>query len=236
MKVSIIIPTYNEAKNIEKLIRFLITNGNSSIADIIVVDGGSQDNTIEVAKFAGAFAVLSPTMGRAAQMNHGARISKGEVLYFIHADCFPPKTFIKDVEQAIEKGYDFGRYRTRFDSEKTILKINAWFTRFDLFVCMGGDQTLFIKKWLFEECKGFKEEMKIMEEYEFCDRAKKIGKYKILKGEALISARKYDGNSWIDVQKANYKVVSMYKKGASQQDILETYKHMLTYRKNGFDS
>jgi hypothetical protein len=78
--------------------------------------------------------------------------------------------------------------------------------------------------------------MKIMEEYEFCERAKKIGKYKILKGEALISARKYDGNNWIDVQKANYKVVSMYKKGASQQDILETYKHMLTYRKNGFNS
>ncbi len=234
MKVSIIIPTYNEAKDIGKLIHFLRENSDSSVVDIIVSDGGSRDNTIDIAKFAGANAILCPDTGRAAQMNYGAGIAKGDLFYFIHADCLPPKEFVKDIQEAVEKKNDLGRYRTRFDSKKTILKINAWFTRFDLFVCMGGDQTLFIKRSLFEQCKGFKENMKIMEEYDFCDRAKKIGKYKILKGEALISSRKYDGNTWLDVQRANYKIVTMYKKGASQHDILETYKKMLTYRKNAF--
>ncbi len=234
MKVSIIIPTYNEANYIGKLIHFLIENSDSSVIDIIVTDGGSQDNTIDIAKLAGANAVLCPDRGRAAQMNYGAGMAKGDLFYFVHADCLPPKEFVKDIQEAVERQYDLGRYRTRFDSKKSILKINAWFTRFDLFVCMGGDQTLFTTRSLFEQCKGFKEEMQIMEEYEFCHRAKKIGKYKILNGEALISSRKYEGNTWLNVQRANYKIVNMYKRGASQHDILETYKKMLTYRKNAF--
>jgi hypothetical protein len=76
--------------------------------------------------------------------------------------------------------------------------------------------------------------MKIMEEYEFCERARKRGKYKILKGEVLVSARKYETNSWLQVQLANFQVISMYKKGASQQEILTAYAGMLNYRKNSF--
>jgi GT2 family glycosyltransferase len=136
--------------------------------------------------------------------------------------------------KAVSEGYELGRYRTRFDSNKTILKVNAWFTRFDFFICMGGDQTLFIKRSLFNECKGFREEMKIMEEYEFCQRARQKGRYKIMAGSALISARKYDTNTWLQVQLANSKVVRMYKQGASQQEMVETYKRMLSYRKSSF--
>ncbi len=234
MTISIIIPTYNEADNIGKLIRYLIANSNSSLVDLIVSDAGSSDNTIGIAKQAGANALLSPGKGRSAQMNHGAAIAKGDVLYFIHADCFPPADFIANIQQAIKEGYNIGRYRTKFDSHKTILKINAWFTFFDLFICMGGDQTLFIKKSLFQQCKGFREDMKIMEEFEFCKRARKLGRYKILKGKTLISARKYDTNSWLHVQLANFKIVRRYKKGASQQEMLDTYTKMLSYRENPF--
>jgi GT2 family glycosyltransferase len=167
-------------------------------------------------------------------MNYGASHAKGDVLYFIHADCFPPAGYINDIQNAIKAGYDFGRYRTRFDSNKFMLKINAWFTRFDFFICMGGDQTLFIKKSLFEQCKGFKEDMKIMEEYEFCERARKYGRYKILKDEACISARKYDTNSWMRVQLANFKIVRMYKKGTSQKEMIATYRQMLRDIKTDF--
>ena len=234
MTISIIIPTYNEANNIGKLIQFLIANSTSSVTDIIISDGGSGDKTIEVAKLAGANAVSSPSPGRAAQMNFGASIATGDILYFVHADCFPPKDFVKDIQQAVINDNDLGRYRTRFNSDKTILKINAWFTRFDLFICMGGDQTLFIKKSFFSKCNGFKEDMKIMEEYEFCERARKTGKYKILDGEVLVSDRKYNNNSWLQVQLANSKIVGMYKRGASQHEIINIYKKMLTYRKSAF--
>lgn len=234
MTLSIIIPTYNEEKSIGQLVRYLLEHGKEAVVDLVVSDGGSEDRTIEEAIAAGATAVVSPGKGRAAQMNFGASLAKGDVLYFIHADCYPPTSFVGDITESIRKGFDLGRYYTKFDSEKAILKINAWFTRFDFFICMGGDQTLFIKRNLFQQCNGFREEMKIMEEYEFCQRARQKGRYKIMKGSALISARKYDTNTWLQVQLANAKVVRMYKRGASQQEMVETYKQMLSYRKSSF--
>jgi hypothetical protein len=73
-----------------------------------------------------------------------------------------------------------------------------------------------------------------MEEYEFCRRARKRAKYKIMKGAVLVSARKYDTNTWLKVQLANLKVVRMFKKGASQQEMVQKYQNMLHYRKNAF--
>lgn len=234
MKISIIIPTYNESAQIGKLVRYLFQHGTSALAEVIVSDGGSDDDTGARAREAGAQAVLSPEKGRAAQMNHGASLAKGEVLYFVHADCYPPVTYCDDIQQALAQGFDLGRYRTQFDSKKSILKINAWFTRFDFFICMGGDQTLFIRRAMFASCGGFREDMRIMEEYEFCKRAREKGKYKIIPKAVLVSARKYETNSWLQVQLANSKVVSLYKQGASQQEMVEAYKRMLSYRKNAF--
>ncbi|MEJ7827817.1 MAG: glycosyltransferase, partial [Segetibacter sp.] len=139
-------------------------NIRTAEVEVIISDGGSEDNTLEEARKAGAEAVLSPAKGRAGQMNYGVSISKGDVLYFIHADCYPPSTFVNEIEKAIDQGFDLGRYCTKFNFKKSILKLNAWFTRFDLFICMGGDQTLFIKRSLFNLCNGFREDMKIMEE------------------------------------------------------------------------
>jgi hypothetical protein len=163
-------------------------------------------------------------------MNYGASLAKGEILYFIHADTFPPESFVSDIEDAVKQGFQFGRYQTRFDSDKTILKVNAFFTRFDLFVCYGGDQTLFITKQLFNQINGYKEDMLIMEDYDIVSRGRQIGRYRILKKAALVSARKYETNSWLTVQKANRTIVNMYKKGASQRDMVNKYKEMIVYR------
>ncbi|HVE61637.1 MAG TPA: TIGR04283 family arsenosugar biosynthesis glycosyltransferase [Chitinophagaceae bacterium] len=225
--LSIIIPTYNEEKNIEKLVSFLKLHAAS--AEIIVSDGGSEDKTLELAEKSGVITVLSPQKGRAGQMNYAASMAKGDILYFVHADTFPPQNFVPDILNALAKGYDLGRYKTKFLSDKTILRINEWFTRFDFFICMGGDQTLFIKKTFFIKLGGFKEDMQLMEEFEFCARARKEGRYKIMNGCAIISARKYEKNSWLQVQKANYKVVQLYKTGASQELLVETYKRMLKW-------
>lgn len=230
MKISIIIPTYNESGNIVKLVNYLQQHRGENIAEIIVSDGGSQDDTIRRAKEAEAKIVSSPTKGRAAQMNYAASIAKGDILYFIHADTLPPVTYAPDIEKMVRQGFDLGRYRTKFDSSKWILKVNAFFTRFDWFMCMGGDQTLFITKKLFDQAGGFDGSMKIMEEYEFCERARRYGKYKIMQNETLVSARKYDANSWYKVQRANYTIIKMFKKGLSQDEMVKKYKEMLDYR------
>jgi rSAM/selenodomain-associated transferase 2 len=228
--ISIVIPTYNEAENISRLVHYLKEQDKQKFLEIIVSDSGSADTTVESAIKAGARAVQSPQKGRAAQMNYGASFASGDTLYFIHADTLPPASFIIDIKKAIADGYGFGRYRTLFDSKKMSLKVNAFFTRFDLFICYGGDQTLFIKKELFNSIGGFTDSMLIMEDYEIIERAKRKAKYKIMQKDALVSARKYETNNWLTVQTANYRIIRMYKKGASQMDMIKKYKTLLKYR------
>lgn len=226
--ISIIIPTYNEEENIGKLVVHLKKAGGEKALEIIVIDGGSNDLTLSNAKQAGVSAYASPQKGRAVQMNFGASLAKGSILYFVHADTLPPKTFAGDIIKAIDEGFDLGRFRTKFDSSSVLLKINAWLTRFDIFECYGGDQTLFIKNDLFRKVNGFNENQIIMEDYDIVERMRKLGKYAIIKKNVLVSARKYQRLSWYKVQKANYKIVKMYKKKASPELMLSTYKKILT--------
>lgn len=225
--ISIIIPTYNEAGAIEALIRYLRLHGSELVNEIIVSDGGSTDNTLELAGNAGATPLLSPGKGRAAQMNYGVTQTTGDILYFVHADTYPPPSFAADIQKAIQEGYGLGRFRTTFNSKKNILRLNAFFTRFDLFVCYGGDQTLFITRNLFSDIGGFNNGMLIMEDYDIVQRARLKARYRILPASALVSARKYDENSWWQIQRANYIIVQMFKKGAAQQAMCDRYKALL---------
>ncbi len=225
--ISLIIPAYNEAACISTLIVYLKKNAGSASVEIIVSDGGSTDDTVQLALAAGAHVIISPAKGRAAQMNFGAEQATGNIFYFVHADSFPPPGFVADIEAAVKKGYDAGRYKTKFMSKSQLLKFNAFFTRFDLFFCYGGDQTLFVTRCLFEKLNGFNETKLIMEDYDITERAKTIGRYKIFNRPALVSARKYENNSWFAVQKANYTAIKMYKKGFSSKEIAEAYTHNL---------
>lgn len=230
MGISIIIPVYNEAALIGDLVAYLRKHGGAAVQEIWVSDGGSTDDTATVAASAGAIVVHSGSKCRAIQMNHAAAQAQGDVLYFVHADTLPPTHFATDILQAVAEGYDLGRYRSRFDTRNWLMQLNAWFTRFDWFVCLGGDQSLFVTKALFQQSCGYNPSYYIMEEYEFCTRVKKLARYKIFPATVLISTRKYQGRSWWQVQRANYKAVQLYKQGAPQQQIVETYKALLRLR------
>ena len=234
MRISIIIPTYNEAKSIGPLITYLKSAGTTDMAEIIVSDGGSNDSTVKDAIAAGAITVISPVRGRAGQMNYGVTMASGDVLYFVHADCTPPEGYMQDIKRVIETGYSCGSYRFRFDSDKWLLKLNAFFTRFNYLFFRGGDQTIFVTKQLYEQVGGFREDMLIMEDYDFLEKIWQQGKFKLIPKSTIVSARKYHTNSWLRVQLANLKVVKMFKRGASQQEMIDTYKRMLNYRKNAF--
>lgn len=227
--ISIIIPTLNEEKNIGNLIQHLQKEEDSCIVEIIVVDGGSIDNTITIVHNAGAVAVMSPQKGRAAQMNFGAQLAKGSILYFVHADARPPMGFAQDILEATQEGYQSGCYRFRFDSPKTLLKINNYFTRFKLLAVRGGDQTLFITREWFDKLNGFDERYVIMEEYDLLRRLWRQNRssFKVISKNVLISARKYDNNSWLRVQIANLVAMTLFKLGTSPLKIAHLYKKML---------
>jgi rSAM/selenodomain-associated transferase 2 len=225
--ISIIIPALNEEANIKKLVPYLQNCCLNKESEIIVADGGSTDGTRAAAESAGAKLIVSAVKGRAVQMNVAARAAKYSILYFVHADSVPPSSFFKDITDAVSTGYATGRYQTKFDSNKWLLKINAFFTRFDWFVCYGGDQTLFVTTTLFKKINGYNENLLIMEEYDFVKRAREFARYKIFSKTALVSARKYDANSWWRVQIAHYSIVRLYKKGVPQKELIEKYKRLL---------
>lgn len=230
IQLSIIIPTLNEEANIGKLIKYLKTCYEPGMVEIIVSDGQSTDKTVEEARLAGAKVILCPTRGRGYQMNFGAAIANAPIFYFLHADTYPPQTFVSEIINSVHSRFDLGRYRTKFESTSILLKLNAFFTRFDFVFCYGGDQTLFITKELFQKIHGFASEMKIMEDYDIVKRSRKIGNYKILRNQVRISARKYTSNSWLKVQLANLKIIRMFEKGASQDEMITKYKELIDYR------
>ncbi len=225
--LSIIIPVYNEEENIPKLISHLISVVSGTDSEIIVVDGGSTDKTIERVQSYEISCIRCEVKGRAAQMNLGARHASGDIYYFVHADALPPVSFVKHINQSISDGYDAGCYRFRFDSDHPLLKINSYFTRYDRLMCRGGDQTLFIKKSVFEELGGFKEDHLIMEDFEIIDRLRKRYRFRIMPDDVIVSARKYEENHYLKVNFINLVIFTMYAFGASQSTMVHAYKQLI---------
>lgn len=156
-----------------------------------------------------------------------AAFPEADVFYFVHADTRPPRGFYHDITRSIQAGYPVGCYRFRFDTFHPLLSINAFCTRFNALACRGGDQSLYVKKAAFRELGGFGESMRIMEDYEFIERAQDRYPFRIIPRSIQVSARKYRANSWIRVQMANFRVFQMYRKGAEQQEMIDTYHRML---------
>lgn len=227
-KISVIIPTLNEAKNIENCISEL-KKSQHNLSEIIVVDAHSSDNTKEIASRLGVKVIDSKLKSRAKQMNLGAQIAKSDILYFVHADVLVPSDYSNHILQTLKKGADAGCFRFVFDKNHALLKLNAFFTRFPFLVCRGGDQTLFVKKSTFEKLGGFPEDHIIMEEYTFIKNLRKEFTFKVIPENVVVSARKYDNNSYWRVQYANFLVFNMYRLGYSQEKLKNKYSKLLNY-------
>ena len=156
-----------------------------------MVDGGSTDASLNLAKNAGA-KTMSSTQGRAAQMNLGAKNAQGDILYFLHVDTLPPKGFDTNIIEARQSGFEAGCFQMKFDSESRFLGFFAWFSRLNLKLCRGGDQSLFITKRLFENLDGFNEAYRIYEDNEFIGRLYEQTQFKILRQHVKTSARRYE--------------------------------------------
>ncbi|NJB36695.1 TIGR04283 family arsenosugar biosynthesis glycosyltransferase [Croceivirga sp. JEA036] len=199
-EISIIIPTLNEEAGIGSLLDWLTTNASSTISkEIIIVDGGSTDQTIQIAENYPVLA-LRCNKGRAKQMNHGAIHASGKILYFLHADTFPPKKFDITIQNAYKKGSKAGCFRMRFDTTNPILQFFAWLTRFNLLICRGGDQSLFITKTLFNQLNGYDERYTIYEDSEFIKRIYQQARFKVLPSYVTTSSRRYKETGWLQTQ------------------------------------
>lgn len=149
-RISIIIPILNEAETITRLLQHVVANASvESISEIILVDGGSTDGSQDVIQQfilnatsngtttlqnnAGSkidIRLISSEKGRAKQMNSGAQLATGNILYFLHADSFPPKHFDRYIINEVKNGNPAGCFRMQFDSTHWWLRLASWLTQF----------------------------------------------------------------------------------------------------------
>ncbi|WP_027394941.1 TIGR04283 family arsenosugar biosynthesis glycosyltransferase [Aquimarina latercula] len=231
MKISIIIPILNEAATICKLLSHLIQTSSSPnfIKEIIVVDGGSVDESRKtVTDFANtqktSIKLVSSEKGRAKQMNTGAAAASGEILYFLHADSFPPDGYDKDIIQQIHGGNEAGCFRMKFDSKHWWLRFLGWLTQFESKRCRGGDQSQFITASLFKEIDGYDEAYIVYEDNDLVDRLFAIDKFVIIPKYVITSARRYRE---VGVWRLQYHFLNIHMRrwlGASSEDLYRYYK------------
>ena len=229
--ISVIVPTYNEEKVISALVKHLLADAHDDLAEVLVIDGGSTDRTATLARQAGASVHVTAEMGRAQQMNYGAHIAQGNVLYFVHADTRPPSRYVENIQESLRAGHSIGSYRSCFCSSHPLLRLNSYFSRFDRFTCRGGDQTLFVTRSLFDQLGGYDPYYIVMEDFDFIRRARRKARFQVMPHNAYVSARKYEDNSYGRVTLANAIVFTLFRLGFSPQWLLRTYKKMVRYPK-----
>lgn len=230
MRISVIIPVYNEQENLAKRLSFLCNQTDKFPIEIIVSNSPeTTDDTPNVCKnFSKLHFINAPKKGRAAQMNFGAKHATGEILLFLHADVELPTNFYEEVTNAIKNGFKAGFFAYQFDRETTLLNLNSSFTKKDGLFAGGGDQCQFFTKNTFEKLQGYNEEFCIMEDFEMMDKVRKSKvPYTIIQSLATVSARKYDQNSWLKVNLINGYVFLKYKLGVHPTKLRKTYKSLL---------
>lgn len=190
MNFSIIIPTLNEEKTIESCLSAL--QPLRSNCEIIIVDGGSTDNTRVIAR-SQADKVVSSDKGRARQMNNGARHASGNVLIFLHADTSLPEIALQLIQQKLNSSRKWGRFDIQLSGNHFMLKVIAqmmnWRSR--LTGIATGDQVIFVTRLAFEKA-GQYPEINLMEDIAICKALKKISPPICLKAKVISSGRRWE--------------------------------------------
>jgi rSAM/selenodomain-associated transferase 2 len=187
--ISVIIPTYNEEENIKNTILSII---DYTSHEVIVVDGGSSDNTVKIARQMGV-KTLKSAPGRAKQMNEGVSLSSCNVLFFLHGDSILPTDFLEQIDETLSNPKTgAGAFKLSIDLPGRGARLieKSANLRSKYFQLPYGDQAIFLKREIFDKVGGF-DDVLFMEDYLL---VKKIRKFSIIKiaGSAVVTS----GRRW----------------------------------------
>lgn len=220
-KTSIIIPALNEAARIAEAVRRARETGPY---EVIVVDGGSGDETAALARQAGAN-VLITVPGRAVQQNIGARHATGDVLLFLHADTWLPPHAVRQIESALaDAAVGCGAFRQQIEAEGLAYRLlergNAW--RVKRRGMAYGDQGIFVRRALFDELGGFPE-VRLMEDLLLMKRLRRRSRPELLPGPLHISARRWQRHGVVRQTARNWLLLAAARFGVSPDRLAQFY-------------
>ena len=220
--ISIIISTRNEADSIGGLLPEML--GIPGV-ELLVVDGDSTDNTVDIAKSLGA-KVLETSPGRAQQMNAGAEAAQGGILLFLHSDTHLASGFAEHVREILKQpGVAAGAFQLSIDGKDFGLRIIEWLVNFRSRVMQMpyGDQGIFVTANMFFSVGAFPPQP-IMEDFELMRRLKKRGKVKILPLHATTSARRWERLGILKTTVMNQVIILGYFLGISPEKLSGWYR------------
>lgn len=248
-KISLIIPVLNEASRIKST---LAAVQNAANLEVIVVDGGSQDETVAIATSLGV-QVISAAAGRACQMNAGAAVATGDILLFLHGDTRLPAGFEAMVRQALGEDRQAGNFPVQnstpppaalplskvgtegviagafelgieghFWGRVAVEKIVNWRSR--ILGMPYGDQAIFLKAPVFQEIGGFPN-MPIMEDFELMLRLRRLGRIAIISTPVLTSGRRWQKLGVLKTTLINQVVIIGYFLGVPPSQLACWYRH-----------
>lgn len=223
MEISVIIPALNEATKIGAVLHPIM---RSSGVEVIVVDGGSTDDTAKIAEVYGA-RVIRAAAGRANQMNAGAAVACGNILIFLHADTHLPHNYPRIVVETLhQSNVVLGAFRLRIDSERWSMRViqtfanlrSRWLKR------PYGDQAFFVRRHHFRTAMGFAH-LPLMEDFEFVQRMARWGKIAIAREAVVTSARRWNRLGALRTTLLNQVIIAAFVLGVSPTLLAQWYRN-----------
>lgn len=217
--IAVVIPALNEAANLERLLESLEREGFHTL---IVVDGGSKDESADIAGRAGAIVIRS-ARGRGRQMNAGAAHASSPVLLFLHADTRLPSGAGALIEDALrDPDVVGGCFRLSFDRRSALLRFYASMTRFETALTTFGDQAYFVRASVFDGIGGYRE-WPLLEDVQLRRDLRQRGRFVKLPSPVVTSARRFNREGTVRRQLLNGLVLLLFYCGISAERLARWY-------------
>lgn len=224
-RISVLIPALNEAS----IIAAAVQDAADALPghEIIVIDGGSDDDTAWIADRCAT--LIRTTASRGASLNAAARMAAGNVLLFLHADTRLPRNAGDEIARALQAPHAVGgAFRLAFDNRSAMARIiAAWVNaRSHLFNIFLGDQALFVRKDVFFRAGGFRD-WNLMEDLEILGRLRRFGSLRITRSSITTSARRHVRHGWIRTTGTVWLMTLLYVAGVPSRILTEWYRPRL---------
>ena len=187
--ISVIIPVLNEEKALPGILESVFKN--TGCYEVVIVDGGSEDRTLGIARSYPSTRVISSSRGRGVQMNAGSKMARGEWLLFLHADTLLPEGALELIESLGAEDCA-GCFHQRFSGQYWSLRAISWLHnwRFNRTRIIYGDQAMFVRRTLFEDLGGFPEQP-FLEDVAFSEELVKVTRPVFLDNHVITDSRKF---------------------------------------------